>query len=315
MAKNSTKLTCSRTMSFIGRNSKTGDVINIPNVLCFRKGMTRRHSKVVSRGYKDIVGLVSSVGLHKSRNAKLCDFWCHCFKEPELYIGDKPGMLLSESDFVDPAFIKTFKRANEPKWDFFYFTSGGRHARKFKGSDIFGQSLDVLCGEFKLRGLVIKYMKGKRGFLEPEKYQIKKYANLLTIKKTRLTQKQVAKIMAKSRFGFFPNTIDCSPLMMSEALIRNCPVLVNEDILGGWKYVNDKTGCMFNPNSQDSLGSNVESILSGTFSPKEEHLSKYGYINTAKGFAETAGRYIEGFRDFDLVGLGGTKGKMRKLLK
>ena len=301
-------------MNFIGRNSKTGKITNLPNVLCFRKGMHRRDAKVVSRGYKDTIGLVSSVGLHRSRNAKLCNFWCHCFKNPELHIGDKPGMLLSESDFVDPAFIKILDRSKKPKWDFFYFTSGGKHARKFKGSDVFGNSLDILCGEFKLRGLIIKYMKGKRDFLNPEKSQIKKYSDFITVKKKKLTPIQVANIMSKSRFGFFPNTIDCSPLMISESLLRDCPVLVNEDILGGWKYVNDKTGSLFDPNSQDSLGCSIEDMLSVGFSPKKEYVSKYGYINTAKRFAKDSRRYIEGFEDFDLIGLGGTKDKMKRLL-
>ena len=315
MIKKSTKLTCSRTIRFIGRHSNSNNIITIPNVLCFRKGMTKKIAKIASSGYKEIVGLVSSVGAYRSKSSKLCKFWCHCFKSPEACIKDKPGMLLSESDFIDPAFIRISKRRTRPTWDFFYFTSGGKHARKFKGSDVFGRSLDILCGEFKLRGLIIKYMKHKRSFLSPEKEIIKKYAGLITIRKGLQKAKTVAAIMSRSKFGFFPNTLDCSPLMISESLVRNCPILVNKDIFGGWKYVNEKTGCLFDPKSDDDLGASVESVLSSKFCPKKEYMSKYGYINTAQRFASVAGRYIKGFSGFSLIGLNGTGNEMRALSK
>ncbi len=310
-----TKLTYARTMLFIGRLAKNKKITGIPNVLCYRKRMPIKQAKIARRGFKESIGLVSSIGLPRSKNAKLCKFWCHCFKNPEFYIKDIPGMLLSESDFVDPKFIKIFSRSRKPSWDFFYFTSGGYHAHRFKGSGVMGKTLKILCGEFKLRGIIIQYMKSDRPFVKQERRQIKKYANLLRIKRGRLTPRTVAKFMSKSRFGFFPNTRDCSPLIISESLLRDCPVLMNQNILGGWKYVNDETGYLFNPKNMNNFGNSVECILSGSFHPKNEYMTKYGYINTAKRFAKVAKQHIKGFRGYDMIGFQGTQDKMRILSK
>jgi hypothetical protein len=48
--------------------------------------------------------------------------------------------------------------------------------------------------------------------------------------------------LGASRVALFPNTWDPSPRMMAEAMSLDLPLLVNSDILGGWKYVCDAAG-------------------------------------------------------------------------
>ena len=43
--------------------------------------------------------------------------------------------------------------------------------------------------------------------------------------------------MQKARFLFVPNIADASPRVITEAMLFNIPVLVNENILGGWHNV------------------------------------------------------------------------------
>src|SRR5262249_31101767 len=42
-----------------------------------------------------------------------------------------------------------------------------------------------------------------------------------------------------------PSTVDASPRVITEALCLDTWVMVNADISGGWKYVNERTGAFF----------------------------------------------------------------------
>ena len=47
------------------------------------------------------------------------------------------------------------------------------------------------------------------------------------------------------RVLFAPNLHDASPRVLAEAMCLDVPILVNRHILGGWKYVNNRTGAFF----------------------------------------------------------------------
>ena len=58
----------------------------------------------------------------------------------------------------------------------------------------------------------------------------------------------------KSKFIFLPNEKDASPMVLTEALASDVPTLLNKNILGGWKYINNETGEFFNDeNDLDQL--------------------------------------------------------------
>jgi hypothetical protein len=53
------------------------------------------------------------------------------------------------------------------------------------------------------------------------------------------------RVTASSRIAFLPNCLDASPKVLPQALALDVPVLVNRQILGGWKYVAPETGVFF----------------------------------------------------------------------
>ena len=307
----STKVTYSRFIELIGFDRKRKIIRSIPDTICFRKGMRRRETKKIINRYKNAFGIVSCHNVHRKANSKYCKFWCNCYKDPELYFGSKPSVLLSESDFVDSIFIQVYERKLK-KYDFYYFTSGGKAGVEYKGMDFFLSSLPVLCGEFGLNGIVIKYQKQQKPFDRETRTILKRYKKNIRIKEGRQTPQYVAKIMSKCKFGFFPNKLDCSPLLMAESLVRNCPILVNESISGGWKYVNEETGSFCN---LFDLPEKVEFILNKKFSPGNYWKENYGYKKTSQKLCEFGKKYIEQFKKFQFVGFQGTHDKMMRSIK
>jgi hypothetical protein len=76
----------------------------------------------------------------------------------------------------------------------------------------------------------------------------------IKITTARLPHERFLKEFAKAKVCFLPNVLDASPRVLTEALCLNMPVLVNQDIVGGWKYINDITGSFFNlSNIHDGL--------------------------------------------------------------
>jgi len=222
--------------------------------------------------------------------------------------------LLSESDFIDPAIVTSYKRLDHPKWDFYYFTIGGSLGIKYKGLDLFAECLSVLCGEFGLKGVVVQYGRFNRKNYLSEKHLdlIEKYKQNLKIVNRFLSNSQIACLMSSCRFGFFPNYLDCSPLLLTESLVRKCPILVNENILGGWKYVNEETGSFFNVNN---VGDKIEFILKNNFSNiKSYYMSKYGYKNSAIRFAKFMSNHFKECRHMKMIAIAGSKKQFKDLV-
>jgi hypothetical protein len=67
--------------------------------------------------------------------------------------------------------------------------------------------------------------------------------------------------LAQARVAFFPNVLDASPVLLTEALCLDVPVVVNRRILGGWKYVRPDTGRFFT--DQDDVTGAVAACLAG----------------------------------------------------
>ena len=72
-------------------------------------------------------------------------------------------------------------------------------------------------------------------------------------------------IYSSCRFGLFPNITDCSPRMISECFVHNVPVMVNKDILGGWKYIVPETGIFFDKGIRKA---DVNNFLKQKYSPR-----------------------------------------------
>merc|ERR1711865_1337443 len=59
-----------------------------------------------------------------------------------------------------------------------------------------------------------------------------------------------------------PQIHDASPRVTTQALVHDIPVLMNRNIMGGWKYVNEKTGEFFNDLSD--IRASLNKILQNT---------------------------------------------------
>ncbi len=301
----STKLTQGLTLGLIGATTKKR-IVPIRDTICWRKPANRVDTRKVIKRYKYAIGMVSAHNIYRKYNTPFCKIWCHCFRDVNKYLPGKPSILLSESDFVDPLAIKTPVRPL--KYDFYYFTTGGKPGSYYKGMNLFVDSLPILCGELGLKGLVVKYAKPKRPFLLNRKQQRiwKQYSKSIRFLKGK---KNTASIMSICKFGFFPNIKDCSPLLLSESLVRNIPILVNENILGGWKYVNDETGALFDGGN---LKEKTEFLLNTEFNTREEYMKKYGYKNSATRLANFCKKHISSFEKYSMVGFAGTSSIMKQ---
>ena len=95
--------------------------------------------------------------------------------------------------------------------------------------------LKLMCGKYKLKGLLVgrkncKLPKECDGMVETTDF---------------LSQSELIESYQKSKFIFLPNQSDASPRILTEALCCGIPALVNYNILGGWKYISEKSGEFF----------------------------------------------------------------------
>lgn len=283
----------------VGRNKETGVIENISNFLFIRKGIEKNHIKSALKEYKfnpnktKYAIFVSSPYIYVNELVpKMSHIWLHPFREPYQYLPKQSIVsLISESDFVDSTFVP-FCGDKGHKWDYFYFTLGGDDGVKFKGFSVFKRCLPVLK---KMKGIVIIY--GKVEKMKKDDIKLLKNSNI-TLITNKISQKQMACIASSCRFGLFPNVTDCSPRILTETIIRNKPILVYENILGGWKYVNENTGSLF---SENNIGEKVDYIMSNKFSPRDDFMSKYGFVNSSKTLASFLGQQHEFLNKYDMI--------------
>lgn len=288
-------------INLIGRRRDTGAVESIRDFLIIRKGIEKKHIRGYSRAYKCAMDntkyavMVSSPYILKNDLIpKYANFWFHPFKNPDDYWPKgTQGCLMSESDFIDPMFVPCLPKA-KAKWDYFYFTIGGGDGVDFKGFKVFLNMVPHLHSA-GLSGVVVVY--GKHNKTAKSSYVFMKDHNIKIIRNA-LSYTEVGGMMSRCRFGIFPNIVDCSPRMLTESIVRNVPVLVNENILGGWKYINENTGVFFN---KSNIKEGIQKVLHSKFDPRNDFMSKYGFINASAKFAEVLASRWPMFKPFDLV--------------
>ena len=78
--------------------------------------------------------------------------------------------------------------------------------------------------------------------------------------------------------------MDASPRALTEAIALDVPVLVNRQILGGWKYVEPETGRFFD--DDDDVVSAFFDCLASSFQPRQWLLDHgYGQDGAARRLA------------------------------
>jgi glycosyltransferase involved in cell wall biosynthesis len=229
----------------------------------------------------------------------MAEGWLHCFRKPCDYIPcDLPHALISESDFVNTDYLKPDdEQSSNKEFDFVYNcpkvnkNSGCNDWVSYnKNWELALKCLPILCEKFKLKGLLI----GREGCELPEK--CKPYLTTTAW----VEYEDVIKLYKKCKFLFLPNTRDASPRVITECMSLNLPCLVNNNIVGGWKYINDtqdvRTGEFFNDENdiEEALKKLLDNMKNNKYEPRRFILENYGPINSGIKLKEFL---FEHFRD------------------
>lgn len=209
---------------------------------------------------------------------ELTEGWCHCFRDPDKYIGDIniPRTLISESDFAnydqhkpDPKIVK--------KYDFLYIclkdndkcTDGWQAYNR--NWEVAKKCLDVMCNKYKLKGLLVGRVN----------CEIPQGCNQLMELTDFMEYHTFIKTYNQSRFIFVPNIADASPRVLTEAICFNLPALVNYNILGGWKYIDDKTGELFvDENDFEGIFEKfMRKLNNNEYTPRDQFIKNFGTPN------------------------------------
>ncbi|CDW85362.1 UNKNOWN [Stylonychia lemnae] len=167
--------------------------------------------------------------------------WLHSTKEPGQFIGNQhPRLRFSESDLqyyiVDTAVPKNITQTkkdidllyiinDEEQIDFHMKTQNWKLAlASFEKIANSSSKIKVVSMGKQLP----KHLKGK-----------------IIRKKFVEQNEEFYGYLARAKVLFVPSVHNSSPKLITQALTLDTAVLVNQDIIGGWNYVNEQTGAFF----------------------------------------------------------------------
>lgn len=208
----------------------------------------------------------------------ICEGWLHCFREPKRYIKtNKPMVLISESDFINYKKIRPDKNIKK-KYDYIYScpkvnsTSGCNDWVSYNKNWELAKRCIKIMSDMGLKGLLV----GRKGCSVPKNCDTTGWVKY----------NEMIKLYQQAKFLFLPNIADASPRVLTECLSLDVPCLVNKNILGGWKYVNNKTGVFFT-NEKDVV-ENVNILIKNlnNYTPRQYIINNYGPVNSGKRLSE-----------------------------
>ena len=218
----------------------------------------------------------------KNKYLDMCEAWLHCMRNPEDYFRpETPLALISESDFIN-CHINAPNPKVEKKYDFVYIclkvkkgdTKCDDWATYNKNWTLAKKCLVIMCRDYGLKGLLI----GRKGCELPDS------CHSLMESTEKLDNTVLKYAYQSSKFIFLPNTADASPRVLAEALCTDLPCLMNKNIIGGWKYINENTGEFFTDENDigDSLNILLNNMIQNKYEPRKYFIDNYGIINSGK---------------------------------
>ena len=221
---------------------------------------------------------------------KLTRGWCSVFREPinqQIFPKDFPRIQMAESDFAN--YEQHLPDSSVKKeYDFIYIClkDGDRkegdedcplawqaEIRSYSQAKKF---IDLMCKKYKLKGLLI----GRIGCeMPPNCHQLMELTDFQEYS-------TFIKNYNKCRFIFVPNYAEASCRVCTEAMCFNLPVLMNKNILGGWNYINEKTGEFFDTNNIDTfepiLDKFMKKLNNNEYTPREWFIKNYGKYHSGE---------------------------------
>lgn len=168
--------------------------------------------------------------------------WLTCMNNLDRYnidVNKHLVMDISESDFYNGEDPEKLSKINK-SYDFIYICNKDADNCPMTGWNAVNRNyalalkcFDIMCNEYNLSGLCV----GRIGC------DLGKYKNITTT--DFLPWHDLQQKMRESKFLFMPNIYDASPRVIAECLTKNLPVLMNQSIICGSKYVNKLTGELF----------------------------------------------------------------------
>jgi len=258
-----------------------------------------------------------------SKNVKAI---CHPYREYQQPVGDRKLHLFSESDYCDTMWmddISLLKERSIYKYDFFCYTIDSSQGVKCKGAHSLPLIVEV-AKELGMTGLILDYYpkqipacdsgQGMDILVQEVRKGLKKADNI-KIHRGWVSQSVINQLMQDCKFVIFPNNKDASPRTIPETLLRGKSIMVSQNVLGGWKYVNNVNGILYDGSfDMDELNSNKshyrekikEALIEMSkrkdkpIDIKNNFLSDYGFVNTAKRMASIINK-IEGHKKYRYV--------------
>lgn len=216
---------------------------------------------------------------------KLADGCLTCFRDElnKKYI--KPGFPLaniSESDFSHNDTLAP-KPEDKKEYDFIYVClkdndkcEAGWQSRT-REWELCKKVLDIMCEKYKLRGLLVgrincEIPKGCHQLMELTDFM--EYHTFISSIK-------------KCKFLLLPNILDASPRVCSESMLANLPVLMNKNILGGWKYLESGVSGEFFT-SENDFEPVLKKLLNNfdSYKPREHYMNNWGREKSGKEFLD-----------------------------
>lgn len=226
------------------------------NVILVRSMMSPHHFALYDKYKNDILfmGISSmedyplrspnpySQNFPNDRYVGLFPGWLNMFRDTSVYPSHVKVILLSQSDFSLPPPVTV---ALPKKYDFTFSGSDQDVHNGCVGWSSFAKNLSFFHDAIALMcadGMTGVYVASKKN---DKKCPIPPACEGKITQTFFLPQNEFLNYVQQSHFLFLPQVHDASPRVITQALSVNVPVLMNYHIMGGWKYVTERTGEYF----------------------------------------------------------------------
>lgn len=275
------------------------------NVMLVRAPWQSRHEEELFDKYKKeilFIGISSledyplpgpnpfSPNFPRDKYVGLFPGFLNMYRNPEkIYPSHVKTLLMSQSDFSLPPMQPALPKI----YDFTFSGTDQDVDNDCVGWSSFAknwtfvvEALEVMCGELGMTGVLVATMakQGEKKCKIPSSCEGK-------MKQTRYLENQqdFFHYVRQSRFVLAPQVHDASPRVVAQALALNVPLLMNRNLIGGWKYLTEKTGEFFNDitDFRQSVKRLLHNIEAGdVYEPRKFMDENYGDDNAGARFAK-----------------------------
>jgi hypothetical protein len=278
-------------MELLDENGKRTDYIAVRRHQLVKGNYDRLRELVAT---KKIIGLSSytnfpqkSICPHESYDGEVFDIikdhvilWLHCFKDPQNYVPPNiPLLLYSETDqyHIHDCHNKSAATINK-NYDFCCYLPQA-HVKWntwIRGAEVAVKWLNCMADEMGLRILVVGVDATIDG-LSPK----------VNVVKSLPFHEWIAKL-GECKYLINFARYDASPRVIMDGLLSNVPVLLNENVLGGWKYINKDTGQLFFYDAD--IKHTVETFMNQSYEPRKWLDKNYSVERNQALLADTVNR-------------------------